>query len=83
EVCRRLRAHSGVPIIFLSSRAEEVDRVVGLELGGDDFLAKPFSPRELSARVKAVLRRQRAPSAASEDSGIVVLGAVRLDPVRH
>jgi two-component system OmpR family response regulator len=57
EVCRRLRASSRVPIIFLSSRDEELDRVLGLELGGDDFVGKPFSPRELVARVKAVLRR--------------------------
>jgi two-component system OmpR family response regulator len=57
EVCRRLRASSRVPIVFLSSRDEELDRVLGLELGGDDFMGKPFSPRELVARVKAVLRR--------------------------
>lgn len=57
EVCRTIRAQSSVPIIFLSSRDEEVDRIVGLELGGDDYVTKPFSPRELTARVKAVLRR--------------------------
>lgn len=57
EVCRRLRRTSRVPIIFLSSRDEEIDRVLGLELGGDDYVSKPFSPRELVARVKAVLRR--------------------------
>jgi two-component system, OmpR family, response regulator len=57
EVCRRLRRHSRVPIIFLSSRDEEIDRVLGLELGGDDYMGKPFSPRELVARVRAVLRR--------------------------
>jgi len=57
EVCRTLRRRSRAPILFLSARAEEVDRVVGLELGGDDYLAKPFSPRELVARVRAVLRR--------------------------
>ena len=62
EVCRRLRAKGPVPIIFLSSRGEEVDRIVGLELGGDDYVTKPFSPRELATRVKAVLRR--APGAA-------------------
>ena len=61
EVCRRLRRESDVPIIFLSSRDDEIDRVLGLELGGDDYVAKPFSPRELVARVKAVLRR-RAPA---------------------
>jgi two-component system OmpR family response regulator len=57
EVCRRLRARCRVPIIFLSSRDEEIDRIVGLELGGDDYVSKPFSPRELVARVRAVLRR--------------------------
>jgi two-component system, OmpR family, response regulator len=56
-VCRRVRATAKVPIIFLSSRTEETDRVLGLELGGDDYVTKPFSPRELVARVKAVLRR--------------------------
>ncbi|MGB6068246.1 MAG: response regulator transcription factor [Desulfomonilaceae bacterium] len=57
EVCRQIRLQSATPIIFLSSRDEEVDRIVGLELGGDDYVTKPFSPRELVARVKAVLRR--------------------------
>jgi two-component system, OmpR family, response regulator len=57
EVCRQIRANSATPIIFLSSRDEEVDRIIGLELGGDDYVTKPFSPRELVARVKAVLRR--------------------------
>ncbi len=57
EVCRRLRADSDVPVVFLSSRDEEIDRVIGLELGGDDYVTKPFSPRELMARIKAVLRR--------------------------
>ena len=57
EVCRRLRRFSGAPVIFLTARDEEVDRIVGLELGGDDYVTKPFSPRELVARVRAVLRR--------------------------
>jgi two-component system OmpR family response regulator len=57
EVCRRLRKRSPAPVLFLSARSEEVDRIVGLELGGDDYLSKPFSPRELVARVRAVLRR--------------------------
>jgi two-component system catabolic regulation response regulator CreB len=59
ELCRRIRQRHRMPIIFLTARAEEVDRVVGLEIGGDDYVTKPFSPRELSARVKAVLRRTR------------------------
>ncbi|OGQ90675.1 MAG: two-component system response regulator CreB [Deltaproteobacteria bacterium RIFOXYA12_FULL_58_15] len=57
EVCRRLRQVSRVPILFLSSRDEEIDRILGLEIGADDYLTKPFSPRELTARVKALLRR--------------------------
>jgi len=64
EVCRAVRRDSRVPIIFLSSRDEEVDRILGLELGGDDYVSKPFSPRELVARVKAVLRRQEAVAVA-------------------
>lgn len=60
EVCRRLRAATPVPIIMLTARGEETDRVVGLELGADDYVVKPFSPRELVARVKAVLRRSSA-----------------------
>jgi two-component system OmpR family response regulator len=79
EVCRRLRRDSRVPIIFLSSRDEEIDRVLGLELGGDDYVAKPFSPRELVARVKAVLRRMTsiAPTAAGEAE--LRHGRLRLD----
>jgi two-component system catabolic regulation response regulator CreB len=57
DVCRELRRHSDVPVIFLTARAEEVDRIVGLELGADDYVAKPFSPRELVSRVRAILRR--------------------------
>ena len=64
EVCRRLRRESEVPVIMLTARGEEVDRVAGLTLGADDYLVKPFSPRELMARVKAVLRR--APRAGPE-----------------
>ncbi|MEN8190866.1 MAG: response regulator transcription factor [Thermodesulfobacteriota bacterium] len=60
EVCRELRRTSRVPIIFLSSKDDEIDRIIGLELGGDDYITKPFSPRELVARVKAVLRRGAA-----------------------
>ena len=60
EVCRRIRAHSRVPVLMLTARDEEPDRVTGLELGADDYLTKPFSPRELLARVRAVLRRSEA-----------------------
>jgi two-component system catabolic regulation response regulator CreB len=59
DVCRELRRQSDVPILFLTARAEEVDRIVGLELGADDYVAKPFSPRELVSRVRAILRRAR------------------------
>ena len=64
EVCRRLRALAPVPVVMLTAKGAEADRVVGLELGADDYLAKPFSPRELTARVKAVLRRAQGPLAA-------------------
>jgi two-component system catabolic regulation response regulator CreB len=57
EVCRRLRTFSDVPVVFLTARSEEVDRIVGLEIGGDDYVLKPFSPRELVARVRVILRR--------------------------
>ena len=57
EVCREIRAESNVPIVMLTARDEELDRVVGLEIGADDYVPKPFSPRELAARIKAILRR--------------------------
>ncbi|MDO4709372.1 MAG: two-component system response regulator CreB [Pseudomonadota bacterium] len=66
EVCRALRAESDVPVIFLTARDGELDRVLGLELGGDDYVAKPFSPRELVARVRARLRRSAPPPAAAD-----------------
>jgi len=66
EVCRRLRSESPVPVIFLTARDGEIDRVLGLEMGGDDYLTKPFSPRELVARVKAVLRRSDAAAPTPE-----------------
>src|SRR5450756_1588269 len=73
EVCRCVRAASSVPVIMLTARDEEVDRVLGLELGADDYVPKPFSPRELVARVKAVLRRTRPQASAAE----LCLGDVR------
>jgi len=84
ELCRRLRSGSatqGIPIIMLTAKAEEVDRIVGLEIGADDYVPKPFSTRELVARVKAVLRRTTAPLAPSESP--VSAGNLRLDPIRH
>jgi len=64
EVCRMVRTFSDVPVIFLTSRSDEIDRVVGLEIGGDDYMVKPFSPRELLARIKAIRRRNQRPEAA-------------------
>jgi DNA-binding response OmpR family regulator len=81
ELCRRLRAVMDVPIIMLTALGEEADRVVGLELGADDYVTKPFSPREVTARVKAILRRARAPNdAAPEASAPLAAGDIRLDP---
>jgi DNA-binding response OmpR family regulator len=78
EVCKRLRAISQIPVIFLTARDSEVDRVLGLELGGDDYLTKPFSPAELVARVKAVLRRvDGGPAAEVMQSGEVAIDAGR------
>ncbi len=67
EVCKRLRSKSSVPIIMLSARSEEFDRVLGLELGADDYVTKPFSPREITARVKAILRRADGDNGQIED----------------
>jgi DNA-binding response OmpR family regulator len=75
EVTRRLRAESGVPIIMLTARSDETDKVVGLELGADDYVTKPFSPRELAARVRAVLRRQ----ARDLDAEVIRAGDLVLD----
>ena len=81
DVCRELRSSSNVPIIILSARGEAADRVVGLELGADDYVVKPFSAREVIARIRAVLRRAQAPTAAAD--GPIEIGAVRLDPARR
>ena len=81
EVCRRVRNESDVPIIMLTARDEDIDKIVGLELGADDYLTKPFNPRELAARVKAILRRtERSPQV---DSRPVVIGNVSIDPARR
>lgn len=76
DVCRRLRRDSQVPIIMLTARSEEVDRLIGLELGADDYITKPFSPREVVARVRAVLRRVEQPELPPET---VSAGAVHID----
>ncbi len=81
EVCRRLRAAGGdVPILMLTARDGEIDRVLGLELGADDYLTKPFAPRELVARVKAILRRTDGPRGAD---GVLVAGEVEVDVKRR
>ncbi|HEU4327537.1 MAG TPA: response regulator transcription factor [Roseiflexaceae bacterium] len=83
EVTRRIRAGGALPIIMLTARGEETDRVVGLELGADDYVTKPFSPRELVARVKAVLRRAQPAQAAPPADDVLALGGLRLDPAAH
>lgn len=80
EVCRSLRKTSDVPILFLTARADEIDRVVGLELGADDYVSKPFSPRELVARVRAILKRSQGEVAAQP---VLRRGIVSVDPARH
>jgi DNA-binding response OmpR family regulator len=83
EVCRTLRTFSDVPVIFLTSRSDEIDRVVGLEIGGDDYVVKPFSPRELLARIKAIRRRKDRPAPGpSEDRPEVRYGPLTIDGAR-
>lgn len=82
EVCRRLRrepATAALPIVMLTAKGDEVDRVLGLELGADDYIVKPFSPKEVVARVRAVLRRARPPSGVER----IVTGRLSIDPGRH
>ena len=81
DVCRRIRASSQVPILMLTARDGEVDRVVGLEMGADDYVTKPFSLRELVARVRALLRR--AGVAERSDASVLEASGIRLDPERH
>lgn len=82
EVCRRIRMKSEVPILFLSARDEEIDRLLGLEIGGDDYVTKPFSPRELVARVNVILRRVRHVSPEVEQT-VLTWNCLTLDPQRH
>lgn len=82
-VCRELRKTSDVPILFLSSRTDEVDRVVGLEIGGDDYVIKPFSPRELVARVQAILKRTRGKPSGAAEVKELTCGSVRIDLIGH
>ena len=93
EVCRRLRAQSPVPIIMLTARDDEVDKVIGLEIGADDYITKPFSIREFRSRVRAILRRAQLPPAATQNESIELDGLtidlarrsveVRGEPVRN
>jgi len=80
EVCRRLRSEGDLPILFLSSRDDEIDRVVGLELGADDYVVKPFSPREVVARVSAILKRGARGLPEAGEKAPVVHNRLRLDP---
>lgn len=83
EVCREIRKSSDVPILFLSSRDEEIDRIIGLEIGGDDYVSKPFSPRELVARVKVILRRARTAPAEEAKAEMMSVGGITLWPDQH
>ncbi|MEK7662569.1 MAG: response regulator, partial [Actinomycetota bacterium] len=82
EVCRQIRTTSNIPIIMLTAKDTEVDKVVGLELGADDYVTKPYSTRELLARIKAVLRRN-VKEDAFEDDGVIDIAGIRLDADRH
>jgi len=83
EVCRIIRQTSNVPIIMLTAKDSEIDKVVGLEIGADDYVTKPYSTRELLARMKAVMRRQAEPSKVVVAEGILEAGSVRMDVERH
>ena len=83
EVCRRLRARSSVPIIMLTAKSEEIDKVLGLELGADDYITKPFSLREFRSRVKAALRRAGMAGAETEDERPIEVRDLRIDPAKR
>jgi len=84
EVCKRVRAESDLPILMLTARDDDIDKIVGLELGADDYLTKPFNPRELVARVKAILRRaEPRRAAATAGDAPLRLGTLTLDSARH
>jgi DNA-binding response OmpR family regulator len=83
EVCRIIRAESGVPIVMLTAKDSELDKVVGLELGADDYVTKPFSLRELSARIRALFRRSEQAVAAENPPAVVDLGRVQVDIAGH
>jgi DNA-binding response OmpR family regulator len=83
EVCKRLRADSNVPIIMLTARGEELDKVLGLELGADDYITKPFSIREFRSRVRALLRRAGLPRERAREAETMESGELRIDPARR
>ena len=83
EVCREIRKTSEIPILFLSSRDEEIDRIIGLEIGGDDYVTKPFSVRELIARIKAILKRSTMVAPVNDQDALLQHGGVRLEPKQH
>lgn len=83
EVCRKVRQSSSVPILMLTAKEEEVDKVLGLELGADDYITKPFSPRELIARVKANLRRQVVEGEDNKNSVIITCGSIEINTERY
>src|SRR6185369_12687903 len=83
EVCKRLRARSTVPIIMLTARDDELDKVVGLELGADDYITKPFSIREFRSRIRALLRRASTPRAEQPEDEVIAFDGLRIDPARR
>src|SRR4030095_14584051 len=86
EVCRKLKSHpksKHIRVVILTAKGEEIDRVVGFEVGADDYMVKPFSPRELILRIKAILKRSGRDSEASESSAPLQRGSIELDPVQH
>lgn len=83
EVCKRIRAESDLPILMLTARDDDIDKIVGLELGADDYMTKPFNPRELVARIKAILRRSGGSTRTDQPASPVSVGNVIIDPARR
>jgi DNA-binding response OmpR family regulator len=83
DICRKVRMQSDLPIIMLTARGDDIDKIVGLELGADDYLTKPFNPRELVARIRAILRRSDRKSAGDESLASVTVGNMTIDPDRR
>jgi DNA-binding response OmpR family regulator len=83
EVCRRIRAQKTTPILMLTARDDDIDKIVGLEVGADDYLTKPFNGRELVARVKAILRRASAPATLATNRGVLEHGRIKIDAGRR